>query len=183
MELRICGIAGSLRRASFNRALLRAAQELAPADLRIEAFDRLGEIPLYNTDVEEQGIPEPVAALNQAIRSAHGLLVVTPEYNYGTPGVLKNAIDWASRPPRQSVLNGKPAAIIGASAGMWGTVRAQLALRSSFVFTNTPVMPQPEILVSRAAERFENGRLVDETTRKLLAEMLLKFGDWIRRFR
>jgi chromate reductase len=151
-RLRVCGLAGSLRKASYNRALLRAAQELAPPDLEIVTFDRLGELPPYNADVEAQGDPEPVAALKEAIGAAAGLLIVTPEYNFGVPGVLKNAIDWASRPPRNSVLSGKPTAVIGASPGMLGTARAQMSLRQSLVFTNTPVMLQPEILVGRAKD-------------------------------
>src|SRR5205814_8833807 len=122
------GIAGSLRTGSYNRALLRAAQELAPAGLELLTFD-LAPIPLYDGDVEAQGDPEPVGALKTAIRDADALLIVTPEYNYGVPGVLKNAIDWASRPPGQSPLNGKPAALMGATPGMTGTARAQLQIR------------------------------------------------------
>src|SRR5213594_1904404 len=139
--MRVCGIAGSLRKGSYNRSLLRAAVEVVPAGLEIAVFDRLADIPLYDADVEARGDPEPVAALKAAIREADALLVVTPEYNYGVPGVLKNAIDGASRPPTGSVLNGKPAAIMGASPGRTGTARAQLALRQSFVFTQTLVMP------------------------------------------
>ncbi len=183
-RLRVCGLAGSLRKASYNRALLRAAQELAPPELEIVTFDRLGELPPYNADVEAQGDPEPVAALKQAIGAAAGLLIVTPEYNFGVPGVLKNAIDWASRPPRKSVLNNRPTAIVGASPGMLGTARAQSALRQCFVFTNTPVMLQPEVLVARAKDKFDDqGRLTDEATRKFLRALLQSFVEWIRRFR
>src|SRR5688572_23791882 len=123
--LLVCGIAGSLRKASLNRALLRSAQELAPANMEIRIFDRVGELPLYNEDVDKAGDPEPVAALKRAIADADALLIATPEYNQGVPGVLKNAIDWASRPPRGSVLAGKPTAIFGASPGVTGTARAQ----------------------------------------------------------
>src|SRR5438874_6188893 len=154
-NLRILGFAGSLRKESFNRSLVRAAQELAPPNMMIEIFDLAG-IPLYNGDVEAAGDPEPVAAFKQAIRAADALLIATPEYNHGVPGVMKNAIDWASRPPRQSVLNGKPAAIMGASPGFTGTARSQSQLRQAFVFTNTPAMLQPEILVGRAAEKFDS---------------------------
>src|SRR5690242_14601242 len=115
--MRACGIAGSLRGGSYNRALLRAAVALAPSGVEIRVFDRLADVPPYNADVEAKGDPEPVGALKQAIRDADALLIVTPEYNYGVPGVLKNAIDWASRPPTGSVLNGKPAAIMGATPG------------------------------------------------------------------
>ena len=180
---RVLALAGSLRAGSYNRALLRAALELAPAELEITVFERLGDIPPYNADVEAQGDPEPVGALKQAIAAASGLLVATPEYNYGVPGVLKNAIDWASRPPRNSVLNAKPAAIMGATPGMLGTARAQAALRQSFVFTDTRVMQQPEVFVARAREKFsEDGRLTDEATRKVLAGMLQSFAAWIKIF-
>ena len=181
--LTVVGVAGSLRGASYNRALLKAAQELAPAEMRIVIHDLAG-LPLFNQDVEEAGIPESVALLRAAVASADGLLVVTPEYNHGVPGVMKNAIDWLSRPPRQSALDGKPAAIIGASPGMTGTARSQSQLRQSFVFTNTPVMPQPEVLVARAREKFDaEGRLTDESTRKFLAGFLERFITWIVRLR
>ena len=145
----IVGIAGSLRQGSFNRALLRAATELAPATLRITVHDLL-PIPLYNADVESRGAPEVVADLRNAVRAADGLLIATPEYNHGVPGVLKNAIDWLSRPPEAGALSGKPAAIMGASPGMTGTARSQSQLRQAFVFTNTYAMTQPEVLVARA---------------------------------
>src|SRR5882672_4988864 len=135
-KLSVLGIAGSLRAASFNRSLLRAAQELAPAGMTITAFD-LAPIPLYNADVEATGDPEPVAALKSAIRQADALLIATPEYNFGVPGVLKNAIDWASRPPRGSAMQGKPVAIMGATPGGWGTARSQMQLRQAFVFTQS----------------------------------------------
>ena len=180
--MRVCGIAGSLRAASFNRALLRAAIELAPDGMEIVPFTRLGEIPLYDGDVEARGDPEPVAALKAAIREADALLVVTPEYNYGVPGVLKNAIDWASRPPTGSVLNGKPAAIMGATPGRAGTARAQLALRQSFVFTQTRVLPGPEVLVAEATKRFgPDGALTDETTRRFVRDLLERLQAWTAR--
>jgi chromate reductase, NAD(P)H dehydrogenase (quinone) len=180
--LLVCGIAGSLRSGSFNRALLRAAQELAPDDMEIRTFDRLAEVPVYNRDIEADGDPEPVAALKAAIGEADALLVATPEYNHGVPGVLKNAIDWASRPARDSVLAGKPAAIFGASPGVTGTARAQSQLRQSFVFTNTPVLPQPEILVYRAAEKFDDeGRLTDEKTREFVGRLLAGLAEWTRK--
>jgi chromate reductase, NAD(P)H dehydrogenase (quinone) len=181
--VRVLGVAGSLRAASYNRALLRAVQEIAPAGMTIDAFD-IAMIPLYNGDVEAKGDPAPVADFKQAIRAADALLIVTPEYNHGVPGVLKNAIDWASRPARESPLAGKPAGIMGASPGMVGTARAQSQLRQAFTFTNTPVMPQPEILVARAREKFDaGGALTDEETRKHLALWLGAFKIWIARFR
>jgi chromate reductase len=178
----IAGIAGSLRQGSLNRALLRAAAELAPPNLRITIHD-LRSIPLYDGDVEAQGVPAAVVALREAVRAADGLLIATPEYNHGVPGVLKNAIDWLSRPPRASALAGKPAALIGASPGMTGTARAQSQLRQALVFTNTYAMPQPEVLVARAHEKFDqNGALTDQATRGFLEAFLKAFRGWIAHF-
>ena len=182
-QQRILGIAGSLRRKSYNLALLRAATELAPPGMTIEIYERLGEIPPYNEDVRAVGRPEPVAHVTEAIRAADGILIATPEYNYSIPGVLKNAIDWVSRPPQESPLRNKPAAIMSASTGISGGMRAQLHLRQSFVFTETPAMLRPEVIVPRAAERFDDGgRLTDETTRKFIASFLHDFSRWVRRF-
>jgi chromate reductase len=176
--LRVLGFAGSLRASSYNRALLRAAQELAPPGMQIEIFDLI-DVPLYNGDVEQRGDPAPVAAFKTAIRSADALLIATPEYNHGVPGVLKNAIDWASRPPRDAPLGGKLVAIIGASPGMTGSARGQTQLRQAFNFTNSYAMLQPEILVARAHEKFdEAGRLTDETTRTFLGRFLTSFRAW-----
>jgi chromate reductase, NAD(P)H dehydrogenase (quinone) len=180
-KLKVLGIAGSLRAGSYNRALLRAAQELAPAGMEIEAFD-LAPIPLFNADVEAKGDPEPVAAWKAAIRQADALLFVTPEYNNGVPGVLKNAIDWASRPPRGSALQGKPAAIMGATPGMGGTGRAQMQLRQAFVFTQTYAVVAPEVLVARAGEKFDaSGRLTDDKTRQFVGLLLQALADWTAR--
>jgi len=180
--LRVLGIAGSLRAGSFNRALLRAAQELAPEGMEIRAFD-IAPIPLYNADVEAKGDPEPVAALKTAIREADALLFVTPEYNHGVPGVLKNAIDWASRPPDQP-FNDKPAAIMGASPSALGTGRAQYHLRQSCVFLNMHVLNKPEVLVAKAHEKFDkDGRLTDETTRGFVKKHLEALRDWTLRLR
>jgi chromate reductase len=177
--VRVIGIPGSLRERSYNKALLRAAQELAPEGMSIEYRDLAG-IPLYNEDVETAGVPDGVRELRQAVAEADGLLIATPEYNHGVPGVMKNAIDWLSRPPRGSVLGGKPAALLGASPGMTGTARSQSQLRQAFVFTNTPAMLQPEILVGRAHEKFDaEGRLTDEPTRRYLQQFLQKFAAWI----
>lgn len=178
--VKVLGICGSLRESSFNRALLDAASRLAPSGMLIETHS-IDEIPLYNADVEARGDPAPVERLKSAIRAADGLLIATPEYNYGIPGVLKNAIDWASRPPGHSVLNGKPAALMGASPGMSGTMRAQLQLRQAFVFTQTHVLLQPEVLVAHAAQKFTDRNLTDEPTRQVLAKMLVAFAEWIRR--
>ena len=181
--LRVIGVAGSLRAGSYNRALLRAAQELAPAPLRIEVADLIA-LPMFNADVDARGTPGAVTELRILIRDADGLLLVTPEYNHGVPGVLKNAIDWLSQPLRGNVLEGKPTAIMGASTGMAGTARAQTQLRQSFVLTNTPVMMQPEVLVARAQERFDPaGCLTDEPTRRFLALFLDQFASWLVRQR
>ncbi|HEV7586971.1 MAG TPA: NADPH-dependent FMN reductase [Longimicrobium sp.] len=179
--LRVLGFAGSLRAASYNKMLLRAAVELAPEGMEIEVYD-IGEIPLYNEDVETAGTPPAVEAFRAAIRRANALLIATPEYNHGVPGVLKNAIDWASRPPRTSPLAGKPTAVFGASPGAIGTARAQTQLRASFVFTDTPALPQPEVLVFRAHEKFDAaGRLTDEPTRVFVGRLLVALADWTRR--
>ncbi|HET7451384.1 MAG TPA: NADPH-dependent FMN reductase [Thermoanaerobaculia bacterium] len=178
----IAGIAGSLRKGSFNRALLAAAQELSPPSLAIRSFD-LREVPLYDADVEAAGAPAAVASLREGVRASDGILFATPEYNHGVPGVLKNAVDWLSRPPRASALDGKPVGIVGASAGMWGTARGQAQLRQAFVFTNSFAMPQPEVLVARAAEKFDaDGKLVDAATRDHLAKFLGAFAEWVARF-
>jgi chromate reductase, NAD(P)H dehydrogenase (quinone) len=171
-----------LRRGSYNRALLRAATELAPSALHI-VIHELDGIPLYNGDVEADGAPPSVVQLRDAIRKADGLLIATPEYNHGVPGVLKNTIDWLSRPPRDSALNGKVAAVMGASPGMTGTARGQSQLRQAFVFTNTYALLQPEVLVGRAHEKFDpDGRLVHQATREFLAPFLQRFADLIARF-
>src|SRR5215813_6262298 len=149
--VRILGIAGSLRRASYNRAALRTATTLVPEGAMLETF-ALDGIPVFNQD-EEHNPPATVAELKRRIREADAMLFVTPEYNYSVPGVLKNAIDWASRPYGDSAWNGKPAAIMGASLGAIGTARAQYHLRQVFVFLNVHAINQPEVMIGRAVER------------------------------
>ena len=178
-NLRILGIAGSLRKASYNRALLGVAIELAPAGLEISGFD-LDDVPLYNGDVEAAGDPEGVARFKQAIAGADGVLFVTPEYNHGVPGVMKNAVDWASRPPGKAVLQRKPVGIIGASPGLTGTARGQTQLRQAFEFTECYCMPQPELLVFKAHEKFDaEGNLTDAATGQFLTRYLTAFRDWV----
>jgi chromate reductase, NAD(P)H dehydrogenase (quinone) len=180
--VRVLGIAGSLRHGSYNKMLLRAATELAPQGMELTTFERLADIPLYNADLDVGDGPEPVRALRAALAGADALLIATPEYNYGVPGVLKNVIDWASRPPATSPLCGMPAGLMGASAGTSGTMRAQLALRQSFVFTQTYALQAPEVLVARAAEKFDaTGRLVDEKTRDVLRTYLAALVAWTRK--
>jgi chromate reductase len=184
MTIRVAGICGSLREGSLNKGLLRAAVELAPAGMEIQIYTWLGDIPPYNDDVFQKGDPEPVADLKKFIGDADAILISTPEYNYGVPGVLKNAIDWASRPAGKSALNRKPAAIMGCSPGLGGTIRAQHALRQSFVFTETHVMSQPEIKIPSAAPLFDaSAKLTDETTRQYVKKFLEAFAIWIGRFK
>jgi len=183
MSLRVLGFAGSLRRASYNRALLRAAKENAPQGMIIDIFD-LAPVPLYNGDLEAEGDPPGVAALKAAIREADAVLMVTPEYNHGVPAVTKNAVDWASRPAREAPLGGKPVGIIGASPGMTGSARGQSQLRQAFEFTNSLCMPQPELLVFKAHEKFdEEGRLTDAATARYLSRYLEAFLAWGLRFK
>ena len=180
--LEIAGIAGSLRRASLNRRLLQAAVDMAPPRLRITVHDLI-DIPMYNADVEAEGDPPPVARLKEAVRKADGLLIASPEYNYGVPGVLKNTIDWLSRPPSASALARKPVAIMGASPGITGTARGQQQLRLLMLATQMPLLTRPEVLVGKAPEKFDaEGRLTDQPTRELLTKLLDAFGDHISRF-
>ena len=156
--MRVLGIAGSLRRDSYNRALLREAAERLPAGAELVEFDRLGEIPPYDADVEDFETPEPVEALWQAMREADAVLLATPEYNHSIPGVLKNALDWASRPAGQSALTGTPAAVIGASTGMFGAVWAQAETRKVLGALGGRVI-EAELPVARAAELYKEGHL------------------------
>jgi chromate reductase len=177
-QLRFLGIAGSLRRASYNRGLIRAAVELAPAGIVVEVFE-LDGMPLYNQDVEDAGEPGSVVAFKNAIARADALVVATPEYNHGVPGVLKNAIDWASRPRTTSPLRDKPVAVMGASPGRGSSARAQAQLRDAFVFTGACVMPLPELLVGEAASHFdENGNVNDPDVRVSLVELLEGLRQW-----
>jgi chromate reductase len=181
-EIHVVGIVGSLRAQSYNRALLRTAEELTPAGLTIEIHD-LHEVPLYNGDVEAAGDPPGVAALKAAIRAADGVLMATPEYNHGVPGVMKNAVDWLSRPPQGAALAKKPVGLIGASPGATGSARGQSQLRQAFEFTNSYCMPQPEYLLFRAHEKIDaDGRLTDQASRDFLGKYLVAFADWVRLF-
>jgi chromate reductase len=180
---RIVAFSGSLRRGSFNRALIRAAQELAPEGMTIEPIE-IGELPFYNADVEKQGDPPAVAAFKAAVSEADGVLIATPEYNEGIPAVLGNALDWGSRLPGRSPLGGKPVAIMGASPGQIGTARAQVHLRQVLGHINARVLPPPEFLMGKAHERFDAElRLTDEGTRKVLGDLLVRFSRWIARER
>ena len=179
----VLGIAGSLRRGSYNAAALRAAAALAPDGVTVEIFDRLREIPPYDEDVKQQGFPAPAADLRNRIAAADALLLVTPEYNYSVPGVLKNAIDWASRPPSPPFA-GKPTAIMGASPGTFGTARAQHHLRQVLVSVNALALNRPEVMIGQAASRFDaEGNVTDEGTRKLIADLVAALRDWTLKLR
>ena len=178
--IRILGIAGSLRHESYNRAALRTATTLVPAGARLEPFE-LDGIPVFNQD-EEQNPPAKVAELKRRIREADAILFVTPEYNYSVPGVLKNAIDWASRPYGDSAWNGKPAAIMGASPGAIGTARAQYHLRQILVYLNMFPINHPEVMIGNAAARFDKeGNLTDETTKDFIRQLFKNLVEWTRR--
>jgi len=178
--VRILGIAGSLRRESYNRAALRAATGLVPEGATLDIFE-LDGIPGFNQD-EEQNPPAKVVELKKLVREADAVLIVTPEYNYSVPGVLKNAIDWASRPYGDSAWNGKPAAIMGASVGTIGTARAQYHLRQMMVFLNMFPINQPEVMIGNASERFDAaGNLTDEKTKEFIGQLLKNLADWARR--
>jgi chromate reductase len=179
--MKLLGISGSLRNDSFNTALLRAAQELAPDGMSIDVADIAG-LPLYNEDVRAQGFPPPAETLRTQIREADALLIATPEYNYSISGVLKNAIDWASRPPEQP-FDGKIIGIMGASAGRLGTARAQYHLRQCFVFLNATLLNKPEVMVGGAASVFKDGALVDAPTRQIVADLLSALAAAVERQR
>ncbi len=176
----ILGIAGSLRKASYNRGALMAATELVPEGSTIEIFE-LDGIPGFNQD-DEKSPPEKVAELKRKIREADAILFVTPEYNYSVPGVLKNAIDWASRPYGDSAWDGKPTAIMGASVGAIATARAQYHLRQMMVFLNMFPINQPEVMIGNCADKFdEQGNLTDEKTKEFIRQLLQNLVDWTRR--
>lgn len=181
-EYRILGIAGSLRRAYFNRGLIRAAGELAPEGVVVEPYDKLEKIPFFNQDVEDEGDPAPVRDLKEKVREADAVLIATPEYDYAIPGVLTTALDWALRPP--SPLRRKPVGIAGASPGRAGTARGQMVLRQILLHAPAYVMPEPQMLISNARERFdENGDLTDEQTRERMRRFLGALVEWIERFK
>ncbi len=174
--IKVLGISGSLRKDSLNTAALRAAIELAPADVEIEIAD-ISDLPLYNDDVREQGYPPSVQRLREQVHAADALLFATPEYNYSIPGVLKNAIDWVSRPPAQPFA-GKPAAIMGASPGAIGTARAQYHLRQVGVFLDLHFLNKPEVMIGSAGTRFDaNGHLTDTATREHVQKLLVALRD------
>lgn len=178
----VLGFAGSLRKNSYNKSLLRAAMELVPKDAKLEIFDLEG-IPPFNQDFENRP-PEKIKEFKAKIRAADAILIATPEYNYSIPGILKNAIDWASRPYGDNAFEDKPVAIMGASGGMLGSARAQYHLRQTFVFLNMHPLNKPEVIVTFASEKIdEKGRVTDEKTREKIKELLESLVAWTRRLK
>ena len=181
-KISILGFSGSLRKGSYNKSLLRAALEMVPAEAELEIFDLEG-IPPFNQDLENQP-PEKVKEFKAKIRAADAILIATPEYNYSIPGLLKNAIDSASRPYGDNAFDGKPVAIMGASIGMLGTARAQYHLRQSLVFLNMYPLNQPEVMVPLAQEKIDqNGRVTDPKTREKIKELLEALVIWTRKLK
>jgi len=181
--LRVLGIPGSLRAGSFNRLLLENAPSLAPQEVEIIPFEKIGEIPWYNADLDQEGLrPAVVEELKAEIEAADALLFVTPEYNHGIPGVLKNAIDWVSRPAFRSPLAGKPVGVMGAASGLFGAVRAQDQLKVVLGSTLALVMNHRGVAVGNARDRFdEAGRLTDERTQQAVTAYLEALAAWTRR--
>ena len=179
-RVRVLGVSGSLRAVSYNSALLRAAIELAPETMTVEIFG-LDGLPLYNEDLEKQGDPERVTAWKAAIAAADALLIAGPESNFGISGVLKNAIDWASRPPGKSAIAGKPTALVGASPGPGATRYAQAMTRQILSALVVPILPAPLLMLGQAGDKFQDGRLTDERTREVLGRVLRGLESWARR--
>jgi chromate reductase, NAD(P)H dehydrogenase (quinone) len=181
MAIKILGIAGSLRKGSFNKSALKAAQGLVPAGATLDILE-LPDLPGFNQD-NEKSPPAAVTDMKAKIRAADAILLVTPEYNYSIPGVFKNAIDWCARPYGDSAWKGKPAAIMGASAGVLGTGRAQYDLRKVMVFLDMPAVNQPEVMISAAASKFDpSGNLTDETAKKLIGQLLANLCELAKRY-
>jgi chromate reductase, NAD(P)H dehydrogenase (quinone) len=178
-RITILGFSGSLRKASYNRSALRAAAKLVPQGAQLDTFE-LDNIPPYNQDHERE-LPQAVQAFKAAIKVADAILMVTPEYNYSVPGVLKNAIDWASRPYGDNAWDRKPVGVMGASPGMLGTARAQYHLRQMFVFLNMFPLNQPEVMISHADDKFDiEGNLKDEKTTQNIRELLVSLIEWTK---
>jgi chromate reductase len=181
-ELKVLGICGSLRKASLNMAALRACQELRPAGMSITITD-LSAVPMFNQDVFDAGIPEAAKKLRADIAAADGVLIASPEYNFSLSAVLKNAIDWASRPPNQSWQD-KPIAIFSVSQGPMGGARVQYDLRRILGQLWGHVLPRPEVFIGSAPSKFDaQGKLTDEATKKFLTDLLAGFKTWIERMR
>lgn len=181
-QIRVLAFAGSLRRGSFNKALIRCAVEVAPKSVAIEVFDLEG-IPLYNQDLEAMP-SQRVIDFKEKIKKADALLIASPEYNYSISGVLKNALDWASRPKADNPLQGKPVAIMSASTGRFGGARAQYHLRQCFIFLDMHPINNPQVMLSDAANNVDaDGRLINEQTRELILKLVETLASWIMRLK
>ncbi len=186
--VRILGFGGSLREESFNQTLLetscllQASSDICPDDMSLEIYDKIGDFPLYNQELEQE-MPSAVKDFKQKIQSAGAILIVTPEYNYAIPGFLKNVLDWASRPAGDNSLDDKPGAIMSASPGMFGGARAQYILRQVCVSLNVHLLNKPEVMVSSVHEKMDNGKLADEPTLERISELMRALGVWTRRLR
>lgn len=177
----IVAVAGSLRRDSYNKLLLRAAAELAPPEVTVDILDGLDAVPLFNEDLEGPGDgPPSVARLRTALAASDGLLIATPEYNQAVPGVVKNMIDWLSRGTPDQGLERRPVAITGATTGPWGTRLAQTQLRQMLASVEARVMPAPMLFIAHADSLFDHARLTDLETRGRLEGLVSSFADWIR---
>ncbi len=180
--LKILGFAGSLRDGSYNRALLRVAADLVPKDTKLDIFDLEG-IPPFNQDLEKS-MPEKVKEFKAKIRAADAILIATPEANYTLPGVLTNAMNWASRPHGDNAFDGKPVAVMGATVGMLGTARAQYHLRQVCVFLDLHLLNKPEVFCNAFSDSFDqNGKLVDKRIQELISSQLSAFQSWTNRIR
>lgn len=181
-QVKILGFAGSLRRGSYNQSALRVAQTFSEADVKVDIFD-LNDIPMFNED-DEANPSKVVIAFREKIRIADAVLIATPEYNYAVPGVLKNAIDWGSRPYGKGALVGKPVAIMGASVSMLGTARAQYQLRQTLIALNMYVLNQPEVMIPFAQDVFDaHGNITNEKTRERIKEFVSALADWTRKLK
>ncbi len=181
-DLKVLGISGSLRKASFNTAALKACAELMPPGMAL-TIARIDDIPMFNQDVFDAGLPEPARRFRAEVAAADGVLIASPEYNFSLSAALKNAIDWGSRPPNQ-VFQDKPIAVFSASAGPMGGARVQYDLRRILGQIWGHVLPRPEVFIGSAQGKFDaQGRLTDETTRKFLADLLAGFKTWIVRMK
>ena len=175
----LLGVCGSQRKGSLNRALLDAIAETLPAGTTLSTWESL-DFPIFNSDISE---PAQVTAFKDALRTADGIVFAVPEYNYSIPGGLKNALDWVSRPPATSPMRGRPIGLVGAATGMSGTIRAQNHMRQMLVYSDSPTMNQPEVLIPRAHERFSDGKLTDPSTRELVARFATAFVAFARRYK
>lgn len=187
-KITILGFGGSLREGSFNDVLLQTsvlveeALNVCPVDGELEVFDKIGQFPLFSQDLEKNP-PEAVKEFKSKLRAADAIFIVTPEYDYSVPGYLKNAIDWASRPYGDNSFDNKPGAIMSASSGMLGGVRAQYALRQSCVFLNIHLINKPEVMVPFVQDKIKDGKLVDGHTREKIQQLLEALCSWTRRLK